>query len=155
MQVLTFTHLNWQKMSAYSAEMLEACRTVTLKVKVLPIFRCDRAFSGERSRGRSRPRTELLVGVLGASTVATVFREKKRRINPIDEAIWQTSRSVRLSTHTCLTFARVVVDFIHRDPHLSILSFSLYNSQLLLGSVGVWQSARARLSLELRNEIKK
>lgn len=33
------THLNWQKMSAYSAEMLEACRTVTLKVKMLPIFR--------------------------------------------------------------------------------------------------------------------
>ena len=33
------THLNWQKMSAYSAEMLEACRTVTLKVNVLPILR--------------------------------------------------------------------------------------------------------------------
>lgn len=39
-------HLNWQKMSAYSAEMLEACRTVTLKVKTLPILRCSSASSG-------------------------------------------------------------------------------------------------------------
>lgn len=63
--------MNWQKMSAYSAEMLEACRTVTLKVNVLPIFRWDRAFWGERSRGRSRPRPELFAGLLGASTEAT------------------------------------------------------------------------------------
>lgn len=54
-------------MSAYSAEMLEACRTVTLKVKVLPIFRWDRAFCGERSRGRSRPRPEVFTGLWGAS----------------------------------------------------------------------------------------
>lgn len=58
-------------MSAYSAEMLEACKTVTLKVKVLPIFRWDSAFSGERSRGRSRPRPELFTGLRGASTTAT------------------------------------------------------------------------------------
>lgn len=58
-------------MSAYSAEMLEACKTVTLKVNVLPIFRCDRAFSGERSRGRSRPGPELFTGLRGVSVVAT------------------------------------------------------------------------------------
>lgn len=58
-------------MSAYSAEMLEACRTVTLKVNVLPIFRWDRAFSGERSKGRSKPRLELFAGLLGASMEAT------------------------------------------------------------------------------------
>lgn len=61
------TYLNWQKMSAYSAEMLEAWRTVTLKVNVLPIFRCDRAFWGDRSSGRSRLRPELLAGLLGVS----------------------------------------------------------------------------------------
>lgn len=38
----TTTYLNWQKMSAYSAEMLEAWRTVTLKVKMFPILRCSR-----------------------------------------------------------------------------------------------------------------
>lgn len=43
-------HLNWQKMSAYSAEMLDACRTVTRKVKVLPRRRWSRAVS----RGPSR-----------------------------------------------------------------------------------------------------
>lgn len=65
------TYLNWQKMSAYSAEMLEAWRTVTLKVKVLPIFRWDRAFCGDKSRGRSKPRLELLAGLLGVSKEAT------------------------------------------------------------------------------------
>lgn len=70
------THLNWQKMSAYSAEMLEACRTVTLKVKVLPIFRWDRTFSGERSRARSRPRPALFTGLLGASMISTRNRER-------------------------------------------------------------------------------
>lgn len=44
------THLNWQKMSAYSAEMLEACSTVTRKVKVLP----RRRQSSAASRGPSR-----------------------------------------------------------------------------------------------------
>lgn len=58
-------------MSAYSAEILEACRTVTLKVKMLPIFRWERAFSGDRSRGRSRPRLELFAGLGGASRDAT------------------------------------------------------------------------------------
>lgn len=48
------TYLNWQKMSAYSAEMLEACRTVTLKVKTLPILRCSRE-SREPSRLFSGP----------------------------------------------------------------------------------------------------
>lgn len=43
--VETSTHLNWQKMSAYSAEMLEAWSTVTLKVKLLPIFKCCKDFS--------------------------------------------------------------------------------------------------------------
>lgn len=43
-------HLNWQKMSAYSAEILDACRTVTRKVKVLPRRRWSRAVS----RGPSR-----------------------------------------------------------------------------------------------------
>lgn len=57
-------------MSAYSAEMLEAWRTVTLKVKVLPIFRCDRAFWGDKSSGRSRLRPELLAGLLGVSKEA-------------------------------------------------------------------------------------
>lgn len=61
------TYLNWQKMSAYSAEMLEAWRTVTLKVNVLPIFRCERAFWGDKSSGRSRLRPELLAGLLGVS----------------------------------------------------------------------------------------
>lgn len=42
--------MNWQKMSAYSAEMLEACRTVTLKVKILPILRCSRVVSSAPSR---------------------------------------------------------------------------------------------------------
>ena len=42
--------MNWQKMSAYSAEMLDACRTVTRKVKVLPRPRWSRA----ASRGPSR-----------------------------------------------------------------------------------------------------
>lgn len=54
-------------MSAYSAEILEAWRTVTLKVKVLPIFRCERAFWGDKSSGRSRLRLELLAGLLGVS----------------------------------------------------------------------------------------
>lgn len=40
-----WSHLNWQKISAYSAEMLEACRTVTRKVKMLPSFRWSRAAS--------------------------------------------------------------------------------------------------------------
>lgn len=44
------THLNWQKMSAYSAEMLDACRTVTRNVKALPRCRWARAVS----RGPSR-----------------------------------------------------------------------------------------------------
>lgn len=57
------THLNWQKMSAYSAEMLEACKTVTLKVKVLPIFRWDRDVSGDSSRGKSRPSPKLFTGL--------------------------------------------------------------------------------------------
>lgn len=65
------TYLNWQKMSAYSAEMLEAWRTVTLKVNVLPIFRCDRAFWGDKSSGRSRLRLELLAGLLGVSKAAS------------------------------------------------------------------------------------
>lgn len=57
-------------MSAYSAEMLEAWRTVTLKVNVLPIFRWDRAFWGDKSSGRSRLRSELLAGLLGVSKEA-------------------------------------------------------------------------------------
>lgn len=57
-------------MSAYSAEMLEAWRTVTLKVNVLPIFRWDRAFWGDKSSGRSRLRPELLAGLLGVSKEA-------------------------------------------------------------------------------------
>lgn len=40
-----WSHLNWQKISAYSAEMLEACRTVTRNVKMLPSFRWSRAAS--------------------------------------------------------------------------------------------------------------
>lgn len=55
------SHLNWQKMSAYSAEMLEACRTVTLKVKMLPSFRCSSPASNGPSRavfsGLSRRRS--------------------------------------------------------------------------------------------------
>lgn len=43
-------YLNWQKMSAYSAEMLEACSTVTLKVNRLPTFRCSRVASSAPSR---------------------------------------------------------------------------------------------------------
>lgn len=70
------THLNWQNMSAYSAEMLEACRTVTLKVNVLPIFRWDSAFCGERSRGRSSPRPELFTGLWGTSIVAMWYKGK-------------------------------------------------------------------------------
>lgn len=65
------TYLNWQKMSAYSAEMLEAWRTVTLKVNVLPIFRWERAFWGDKSSGRSRLRPELLAGLLGVSKETT------------------------------------------------------------------------------------
>lgn len=57
-------------MSAYSAEMLEACKTVTLKVKVLPIFRWDRDFSGDSSRGKSRPSPKVFTGLWGASRVA-------------------------------------------------------------------------------------
>lgn len=43
-------HLNWQKMSAYSAEMLEAWSTVTLKVNRLPTFRCSSVASRAPSR---------------------------------------------------------------------------------------------------------
>lgn len=39
------THLNWQKMSAYSGGMLLACRTVTRKVKILPTSRCSAKLS--------------------------------------------------------------------------------------------------------------
>lgn len=65
-------------MSAYSAEMLEACKTVTLKVKVLPIFRWDRDFSGDSSRGRSRPRPKLFTGLWGASRVAARHEGRNR-----------------------------------------------------------------------------
>ncbi len=50
MTTFWWTYLNWQKMSAYSAEMLEACRTVTLKVNTLPILRCSKAVSSVPSR---------------------------------------------------------------------------------------------------------
>jgi len=35
------TYLNWQKMSAYSGEMAEACSSVTRNWNVWPIFRWD------------------------------------------------------------------------------------------------------------------
>lgn len=35
------THLNWQKMSAYSAEMPVACNTVTRNVNSFPICKCS------------------------------------------------------------------------------------------------------------------
>jgi len=64
-------------MSAYSAEMLEACKTVTLKVKVLPIFRWERAFSGDSSSGRSRPRPKLFTGLWGGSGVAAEHKGRE------------------------------------------------------------------------------
>lgn len=36
-----WTHLNWQKMSAYSAEMPVACSTVTRNVNSFPICKCS------------------------------------------------------------------------------------------------------------------
>lgn len=48
-----------------------------------------------------------------------------------------------------LTCTGVVVNFICRDSSLSILSFSLHNSQLFLRGVGVRQTSGTRLSLEL------
>lgn len=90
-------------MSAYSAEMLEACNTVTLKVKVLPIFRWDRAFSGERSRGRSRPdRPKLFMGLQGASWVATRERGQHRHRCLIMKLIFSSNVSTYFyysSTH--------------------------------------------------------
>lgn len=65
-------HLNWQKMSAYSAEMLEACRTVTRKVKMLPSFRWSRAASsgpsGAGFSGLSRRRSSGVTGGRGGSS---------------------------------------------------------------------------------------
>lgn len=60
------TYLNWQKMSAYSAEILDACSTVTLKVKLLPIFRCESACSCMAS---PTPSTPSFWGLPGASGV--------------------------------------------------------------------------------------
>ena len=66
-------HLNWQKMSAYSAEMLDACRTVTRKVKVLPRRRWSRAASRGPSRAafselsRRRPSGGTAAGSQGES----------------------------------------------------------------------------------------
>lgn len=58
-----WAHLNWQKISAYSAEMLEACSTVTLKVNRLPTFRC----SSDASRAPSR---QAFSGFSGSSAPA-------------------------------------------------------------------------------------
>lgn len=57
--------------------------------------------------------------------------------------------------HRChLTWTGVVVDFIGRDSNLGGLSFSLHNSQLLLGGVGMGQTTRTRLRLELEQDRK-
>lgn len=163
-------------MSAYSAEMLEACKTVTLNVKVLPIFRWERAFSGERSRGRSRPRPGLFTGLRGASMVATWNRNTCIWYFCL-RSLWIVSTSPVTVQHfhltppyssfkfwlvqkipglhrRRLTWTGVVVDFISRDSYLGVLSFSLHNSQLLLGGVGVGQTTGTRLSLELEQDRK-
>jgi len=65
-------YLNWQKMSAYSAEMLEACRTVTRNVKILPSFRWSRAVSsgpsGAGFSGLSRRRSSGVTAGRGESS---------------------------------------------------------------------------------------
>lgn len=61
-------HLNWQKMSAYSAEMLDACRTVTRKVKVLPRPRWSRAASRGPSRAAFSGLSRRLSGVTAAGS---------------------------------------------------------------------------------------
>ena len=60
--------MNWQKMSAYSAEMLDACRTVTRKVKVLPRPRWSRAVSRGPSRVAFSGLSRRLSGVTAAGS---------------------------------------------------------------------------------------
>lgn len=54
-------------MSAYSAEMLDACSTVTLKVKLLPIFRCESVCSCTPSPKASTPSFWGLSGTSGGT----------------------------------------------------------------------------------------
>lgn len=65
------TYLNWQKISAYSAEILDACKTVTLKVKLLPILRCSTSPSIWASTGDFN-------GLSRSSWVATEWRQNHK-----------------------------------------------------------------------------
>lgn len=157
-------------MSAYSAEMLEAWRTVTLKVNVLPIFRWDRAFWGDKSSGRSRLRPELLAGLLGVSKEAasnTLWNYFLTNLRPhlLFSLLAIRNMNITLERHRSNThllslgyfrllhtWTGVVVDLIRRDSNICILSFSLNDAQLLLRGVGVGESTRTRLCLELDQE---
>ena len=93
-------HLNWQKMSAYSAEMLEACRTVTLKVKTLPILRCSSASSGasrlafsgastsSAPAGRNAEINSLMSAFKVAGQVEPIVSEPQLRFRTQGSSFW-------------------------------------------------------------------
>lgn len=89
-------HLNWQKMSANSAEMLEACSTVTLKVNRLPTFRC----SSVASRGPSR---HALSGFSSSSAPAVSRNDSGEELR-LDCLVWM-GLSAGLSVGKHLFFA--------------------------------------------------
>ena len=143
-------HLNWQKMSAYSAEMLEACRTVTRKVKMLPSFRWSRAVSsgpsGTGFSGLSRRRSSGVTAGRGGSSA-------RRRGHPpwclpaaphqgsgLSMLGWAQEAGCRgrggCSPTACqhpLTCAGVVVDFVGGGTHVADLPLAFDDAQLLLG----------------------
>lgn len=140
-----WSHLNWQKISAYSAEMLEACRTVTRKVKMLPSFRWSRAasrgpsivdFSGlsrRRSSGVTAWRREPSdVRSCLPDACQQLCTAAGRELPEAGACSAQMAPAVSAGGSP-LTCAGVVVDFVGGGPQVTDLPLAFDDAQLLLG----------------------